>query len=97
MVQPSVHISEGNESGSFENLVSGGWSRGSVLEEYLDSLCGLKDSPRSHMTIFSWPRASSLLEVFHKRRLAHAITGISGNNLHCHISSVLMITGQPYS
>lgn len=57
IVQASVQISEANESGSSENLASGGWRRGRVFEENLGVLCGLKDSPKSLRIIFSSPKA----------------------------------------
>jgi hypothetical protein len=39
-------MSEAKESGSSENLASGGWRRGSVFEQNLRSLSGLKNSPK---------------------------------------------------
>lgn len=63
IVQASVQISEANESGSSENLASGGWRRGRVFEENLGVSCGLKDSPKSLRMIFSSPKAISLLRT----------------------------------
>ncbi|EIT81863.1 hypothetical protein AO1008_08044 [Aspergillus oryzae 100-8] len=61
MVQASVQMPEAKESGSSENMASGGWRRGRVFEENLGVLCGLKDSPKSLRMIFSSPKTRSSL------------------------------------
>lgn len=63
MVHASVQMSAAKESGSSENLASGGWRRGRVLEENVGDICGLKDSPKSLRMILSSPKSMSSLRI----------------------------------
>lgn len=63
MVQASFQMSAAKGSGWSENLASGGWRRGRVLEESFGDICGLKDSPKSLRMILSSPSSISSLQT----------------------------------
>lgn len=54
-------MSEAKDSGTSDNLVSGGWWKRRVFEENLTVLSGLKDSPKSLRLIFFSPKTKSSL------------------------------------